>query len=90
MKFGDGKSRGMGSERTVNEALRQTPELEVAKLAVGFSARPRKTSDRALCRSSSALYQTKEEINASSLVGAARAPATSGSSVPTNRKTMTD
>jgi hypothetical protein len=38
----------LGSERTVNEAIRQTLVLKIVKLAVGSSIRLRKTTDRAL------------------------------------------
>jgi hypothetical protein len=36
----------LGGKRTLTKALRQTPELEVIKLALGYSIRLWKTSDR--------------------------------------------
>jgi hypothetical protein len=41
----------LGGKRTVNEAVKQTLELEVVKLAVGSPAKLWETSDRALWRS---------------------------------------
>jgi hypothetical protein len=73
-----------GKKRELNEALRQTLELEVVKLAVEFLARPPENKCQGIAREP-ALSQTKEETIAITRVGTTKAPAT-----PMNRKTTTD
>jgi hypothetical protein len=91
MKFGDGLRRrhNMGSERTVNEALRQTLELEVVQLAVGFSTRFRKRVDRAFRRSRPS-PKWKQRLQTAHVLAPVRAPGTFEISVPKDRKTITN
>jgi hypothetical protein len=72
--FGNGiRDRGikqqlfLGGQRTLNEALKQTLVLEVLKLAVGFSIRLRRTSDRAW-RKSWSPPKRKKRLSASQVL----------------------
>jgi hypothetical protein len=71
-------------KRTLKEVLKQTLVLEVVKLAVGFSVRLQEISDRALWKSWPPLKRKKNYLRVNT--DAVGAPATSRSSVPTDRK----